>query len=146
MEGDGDPLTLASLQGQVVLINFWGPWCPPCREEFPELMELREGLAKEKEFRFVSVTSTPTEDGDELVQLTKTFLKSQKYDLPIYRDSQLTTRNELKELNQSGEIPYPTTVLLDQRGVVRALWFGYRQGVGEQMQELIEKLLKESAN
>lgn len=143
LEDDGEALTLADLEGQVVLINFWGPWCPPCRAEFPELMELRESLAGAKRFRFVSVTAMPGEDEEDLVQMTKTYLQTQKYDLPVYRDSQMTTRDELKELNQANDFPFPTTILLDEQGVIRAVWVGYRQGVGEQMQELIKKLLKE---
>lgn len=144
LEGDGEPLTIASLEGQVVLINFWGPWCPPCRAEFPELMEVREGLAKNQRFRFVSVTAMPTEDEADLVKMTKAYLKSQKYDLPVYRDSEFTTRAEFKELNKANDFPFPTTMILDQQGVVRALWIGYQQGSGEKMRDLIEQLLKES--
>ena len=144
LEGDAEPVTLASLQGDVVLINFWGPWCPPCRAEFPELMELREALAKTQNFRFVSVTAMPGDDEDDLVKMTKTFLLTQKYDLPVYRDSELTTRNELKELNQSRDFPFPTTILLDQQGVIRAVWIGYEQGVGDKMHELIKQIVKET--
>lgn len=143
LEDDGEPITFADLQGDVVLINFWGPWCPPCRAEFPELMELREGLAKEEQFRYVSVTAMPGDDEEGLVKMTKTFLQTQKYDLPVYRDSELTTRDEFKELSQSKDFPFPTTILLDQKGVIRAVWTGYSQGVGEQMRELVEALLKE---
>ena len=94
-------------------------------------------------FRFVSVTATPSEDDEDLVKMTKTYLQTQKYDLPVYRDSQLTTRDELKELNKSRDFPFPTTILLDQKGMIRAWWTGYSPGVSEQMRELIEKLLKE---
>ncbi len=35
---DGQPLDLASYRGQPVVVNFWGPSCIPCREEFPQLL------------------------------------------------------------------------------------------------------------
>jgi len=39
---DGSELRLSELRGQVVLLNFWASWCPPCRAEAPELQALHE--------------------------------------------------------------------------------------------------------
>jgi len=36
----GDTVTLSSLRGQLVLLDFWASWCPPCREENPNLVKL----------------------------------------------------------------------------------------------------------
>ena len=41
---DGTAWNLASLRGQVVLLNAWGPWCAPCRTEVPLLQDLRDSL------------------------------------------------------------------------------------------------------
>jgi thiol-disulfide isomerase/thioredoxin len=57
---DGARLTSADLRGQVVLLDFWATWCPPCREEMPWLVELgREYQGKGVRF----VAASRDEDG-----------------------------------------------------------------------------------
>ncbi len=41
---DGNPVQLTDLQGEVVLLNIWATWCPPCREEMPSMQRLEEML------------------------------------------------------------------------------------------------------
>jgi peroxiredoxin len=43
---DGKPWSLKSLQGKVVLVNFWATWCPPCRKEMPDLESLHKQFKK----------------------------------------------------------------------------------------------------
>ncbi len=42
---EGGEASLADLRGQVVLLNLWGTWCPPCIREIPHLVEVQEAIA-----------------------------------------------------------------------------------------------------
>jgi len=44
---EGTPWSLKSLQGKVVLVNFWATWCPPCRKEMPDLESLHKQFEKQ---------------------------------------------------------------------------------------------------
>jgi thiol-disulfide isomerase/thioredoxin len=52
----------ADYRGRVVLLNFWGSWCPPCRDEFPSLVRLQRALPAEH-FTVLAVAVADTEEG-----------------------------------------------------------------------------------
>ncbi len=50
----GKTWTLSELKGQVVFVNFWATWCPPCREEMPAMQRLYTMLPKDK-FKMLAI-------------------------------------------------------------------------------------------
>lgn len=72
---DGRIRHLAEWRGQVVILNFWATWCPPCREEMPEFARLQEELGG-RGLRFVGVAI----DEQDAV---RTFLKENPVNYPI---------------------------------------------------------------
>jgi len=64
---DGKPVSLAALRGQVVFVNFWATWCPPCREEMPTMVELGKRLAERHPGKFTMV-AVSVDDGWEPVR------------------------------------------------------------------------------
>lgn len=92
--------------GQVVLINFWAPWCAPCRAEIPLLIELQTSLATQ-EFQVLG----PALDKPEA---THTFAAEYGINYPV-----LTGLNDVLDLQESyGDTRLPYTVLLNPQGEV----------------------------
>ena len=59
---DGSKVSLAAARGQVVFVNFWATWCPPCREEVPSMLRLGQALAQQYPGRFKMVAISVDED------------------------------------------------------------------------------------
>jgi thiol-disulfide isomerase/thioredoxin len=59
---DGSRFSLASARGQVVFVNFWATWCPPCRDEMPSMVRLGKDLEARYPGRFKMVAVTVDED------------------------------------------------------------------------------------
>lgn len=67
---------LKNFRGKTLFLNFWGTWCPPCREEWPMIQKLYE--AKKDKAAFVLIAM---QDKEETV---KKFLAENKYTVPVY--------------------------------------------------------------
>lgn len=143
LSGASQRVSLADLEGKVVVLNFWGTWCPPCRQEMPELADLYRRMAGHERFRLLAVSCLPgpseAKAFEELEAETAAFLRSKGLALPAYADPSGITRAAFRQLG--GRMVFPTTVLLDGQGVVRAVWVGYAPGVVEQIQRQVVGLL-----
>ena len=58
LDQDGQAQALSQWRGKVVVVNFWATWCPPCKEEMPELSEFQQKFAN----RNVVVLGLSTDD------------------------------------------------------------------------------------
>jgi thiol-disulfide isomerase/thioredoxin len=91
--------------GKVVLVNFWATWCPPCREEIPELLELKKEF--KDQFEIVGIS----EDDDPPASVLK-FAQQKRMTYPIVMATQ-----EL--IDAYGGVPaLPTSFLIDTQGRV----------------------------
>lgn len=110
------PLIVRGAQGQPVpwplpparlrLVNVWAVWCPPCRQEMPDLQQLADTLGREG----IVVTTLAVEEDPFLV---KEFLRRHRLRLPVALIDQ--RRAELR----LGVHDYPLTLLVDGEGVIR---------------------------
>ncbi len=133
------------LHGKVTLINYWGPWCGFCIQEFPDLMQLWDAFRGNPDFQFLSVSSGGNfkEDVADLREQTQRFLISREATFPTYVDAEGASRQMLMSLVEMDGFGYPTTVLLDRNGIIRAVWIGYIPGSEHEMEQVISNLLAE---
>jgi len=78
----GNPVSLSSLSGKVVLVNFWATWCPPCRAEMPSMEKLNQAMTGED---FVMLAINIEENGRESVA---EFLQKTPHTFSILYDDQ----------------------------------------------------------
>lgn len=146
LTGDAKPIALKDLKGKVSLINYWGFWCPPCRIEFPHLVEIEKDFRDKADFQFVSVScSNNPEPGDEseIAEATTTFLKTEGATFPTYCDPWGKSKKFLAESIGADSLGYPMTVLVDREGSIAGLWMGYKPGMEKDIAEKVDQTLRE---
>jgi len=104
-------ITLSQYRGQVVVLNFWATWCPPCVEETPSLVQMQQRL-KDKGVVVLAVST----DADDSAY--HRFLKVHNVDLLTVRDPKQAS-NALY-----GTVMFPETWIIDRKGVVRRKFVG----------------------
>jgi thiol-disulfide isomerase/thioredoxin len=103
---DGQIVSTAALKGKVVLINFWATWCPPCREEIPELVKLQATYKDQLQIIGIS------EDEDVPPEAVRNFAHNMHVNYPI-----LIVSRELEK--EFGGIPaLPTSFVVNKEGGV----------------------------
>jgi cytochrome c biogenesis protein CcmG/thiol:disulfide interchange protein DsbE len=105
----GGTTTLASLRGQVVVLNFWASWCPPCIEEAPILAKADKKLAQDGGGTVLGATYNDASDH------SRTFLREHGLNYPNIRD---VGTDLARKFGVNG---LPETFVLDRNGNVVAL-------------------------
>jgi len=104
---DGEYISLEDLHGKVLLLDFWGTWCPPCVASVPALRDLQRRFAKEPQFKMISVST----DGDEAKW--RAFIDKNQMAWTQYLDRD-------HHIRQAFDVrAFPTYILIDAEGIVR---------------------------
>ena len=118
---------LSDFRGQVVVLNFWATWCPPCVEEMPSLVEMQRRL-KPKGVTVIGVSV----DVDQSAY--NRFLKDHNVNLLTVRDP------AQKSANFYGTFKFPETYIIDRNGVMRRKFIGAVDWTEPEITDFLSKL------
>lgn len=108
---EGNEVSLSDFVGQVVLVNNWATWCPPCRQEMPEFKTYYEKYA-DQGFQIVAVEAGQPEAD------VRAFVEEQGLEFVVLLDpgnqSLITFQNS----------SLPNSWIIDRRGRLRLAWLG----------------------
>ncbi len=126
---EGDPITLADLQGKALVLNFWATWCQPCRTEMPALERVWNDY-REQDLIILAVSL------QESSQRVSAFIQEIGLTLPVLLD-------DTGQVFQSYQVQlYPTTFFIDREGIIRDLIYGgpmAETAIASKVVELLEE-------
>lgn len=125
-------VSLSQFRGQIVVLNFWATWCPPCIEEMPSLVQLQKKLQSK------GVTVVGVSVDDDANDYHK-FLKDYSVDFLTVREggSKTDTGVISPTANRYGTSRIPESYVIDRNGTIRRKFIG---PVDWRQQEIVEYL------
>lgn len=117
---------LSDFRGQVVFLNFWGSWCPPCVAEMPSIQKLHETYGDNIRIVLITMNDKP----EKFVP----FLQEKNYSMPVYEANSLIPKVLIPK-------SFPTTYIIDKNGEVVLKEIKSVDWNSKEIHDLIKKLL-----
>jgi len=114
---DGEKVSLADMQGKVVLVNFWATWCPPCAAEAPALKDIHARY-KDRGFRILGVNLDAAREGAGDAKRDRAAVRRFLINFGIDWPNVLNTEGTGDIARSYGVTEIPTTFLIDRDGKI----------------------------
>jgi thiol-disulfide isomerase/thioredoxin len=136
---DGTKTKVSDHKGKVLMLNLWGIWCGPCRDEMPHLNQMQKQYA-DKGLEVISLNIGDHEGRPEPVENIKKFAEQMKLDYTLAR-IQGDNISQFYMLTKQQVVPQ--TILIDRNSHLRGVFIGGGQNVFNSMQQAIDKTMAE---
>jgi thiol-disulfide isomerase/thioredoxin len=132
----GKPVRLADFKGKVVVMDFWGSWCPPCRAELPKFQALYEKYKTNDKVVFLGMNWERPGEPAARMKLVTDFMAKNNYTFPVVIDHD---RVAVEAYDLPG---FPTVYMIDGNGQIRYRNVGYEEGVEQILEAQLEAMVK----
>lgn len=132
LDMEGNPVSAASLQNKIIILNFWATWCVPCMEEMPYMQKVYTQYKNNPDVIFLVTNSAAR----NTLQDAQKWAGRKKYDFPVYFAS------EPKLTEQLGFQVIPATFIIDKNGMIQFRMIGFEGATIEKKVSVAIELLK----
>jgi peroxiredoxin len=130
--GSKGTVSLKSMRGKVVLVDFWGTFCEPCKKSFPKLQDLNTKYGASG-LQIVGISEDEEDDKDKIPGFADTY--GAKFALGWDADKSIAKAYKPETM--------PSSFIIDKKGVVRFAHVGYHDGEEVEVEKEIQQLLKQ---
>jgi thiol-disulfide isomerase/thioredoxin len=114
---NGNIVSLKSLRGKTVILDFWATWCGPCLTAFPGMQMAVNKFENDDKVQFLFVNTS--EKGADLNNKVSELLKTNNYSFHVLMDDQMKGTNRYKTAYAYNVLGIPTTVFIGPDGKIR---------------------------
>jgi peroxiredoxin len=118
---EGKEVKFSDFKGKAVILNFWGTWCPPCRAEIPDMIELQKQYGGEK-FTFVGVTINERKG----VEAVKEYMTKTGMNYPVLMEGEETFGKYTEFVPEKMRGAVPTTFVINSAGEIIDVFVGMK--------------------
>ena len=140
---DGKPFALSQMKGEVLFVNFWATWCPPCREEMPSMLALGRDLAARYPGKFRMVAISADEGWSVVQDYFRTAFGGVPRELTLaLDDGRAAQAYYCTARGYCPDIKFPETYIVDKRGRLVAYVIAGRDWSDPAARRFLEKLIE----